>query len=561
MIDKLNVKHANKNNNIEVYRRYRFNGEIYVRLCNYLDDVLTIRYKLIKGGKVCSEVITYDSSKVVKFKSQRYDTYYVIACLLMKSGERKEEKSHSIVISAPKTLSHIKLGLEKASLKGKLRIEQVEDKNNLKIMFKAGGLDRLGKENSSLTPIYSKFKSRINFSHCFSQDTLNKIIKRDTKSVRFINFFKIISDLNNDEMLALAQEIESFDYVEYCCISPDLKYINLPPILNLKSYLYQIKKGITPDLSALQGYLHEGLGMNVIPAWQVPFWSSLTTECRLYDFGVNEAHEDLINITVVSNAPSSENSNHGTATSGCIAGTSSNGIGIKGLVNDRCRLSFYDATTNPNLGEIIADAHSGDIIVLNIQAGITVASGRTLHVPASHFRSIWDQIYECVHTIGAVVILAAGNGFSDSIIGQGVRLDLIPEFNDWGDNGSSMISACQSTNGNLSSFSNSGSHVYMNSWGDSVTTTGYGDLQSVVGINTRDYTAIFNGTSSATALVGGAITLTQGYLKSHYGLIIDSYDMREIMRLTGYSNTAEIVCGRRPNVAEALIYIENNLLN
>ncbi|WP_156305444.1 S8 family serine peptidase, partial [Yersinia pekkanenii] len=241
------------------------------------------------------------------------------------------------------------------------------------------------------------------------------------------------------------------------------------------------------------------------------------------------------------------------ATSGCIAGESSNGIGIKGLVDDRCRLSFYDVTVEPTLGGIIADAQRGDIIVVNVSTAVSVASGRTLQVPGSHTRSLWDQIYECVNEIGAVVVLAAGNGYTDRW--EGAQLDLIPEFNDWGDNGSSMISACVSTSGNLSSFSNSGSHVYMNSWGDSVVTTGYGDLHTVVGTDTRDYTAIYNGTSSATPLVGGALTLTQGYSRSLLGVVLDSYDMRELMRLTGNSNPTEIVSGRRPNVTVALQHL------
>ena len=110
------------------------------------------------------------------------------------------------------------------------------------------------------------------------------------------------------------------------------------------------------------------------------------------------------------------------------------------------------------------------------------------------------------------------------------------------------------------SFSNYGSRVDVQGWGDSVFTTGWGG-DSPCGYRNSDdpadpnfwYTCEFSGTSSASAIVAGAVANLQGVAKSRLGALTPS-EVRQLLVETGspqLGNTAEHI-GPRPNLRLAI---------
>jgi len=83
-------------------------------------------------------------------------------------------------------------------------------------------------------------------------------------------------------------------------------------------------------------------------------------------------------------------------------------------------------------------------------------------------------------------------------------------------------------------FSNYGSRVDAFAYGEEVVTTGWhGDLfKSLQYPGTYDYTATFQGTSSAAAIVAGVVADLVGIGRAE-GIEIDPLDLREAIRLTG----------------------------
>jgi Subtilase family len=103
------------------------------------------------------------------------------------------------------------------------------------------------------------------------------------------------------------------------------------------------------------------------------------------------------------------------------------------------------------------------------------------------------------------------------------------------------------------SFSNYGKRVDAQGWGVEVTTTGYGDLQGGVSPDLW-YTNDFNGTSSASPIVTGALAAVSGILKDFGRPPLTSNRARQLLRSTGSpqqdgpSGGASQRIGNRPNL-------------
>jgi hypothetical protein len=109
-------------------------------------------------------------------------------------------------------------------------------------------------------------------------------------------------------------------------------------------------------------------------------------------------------------------------------------------------------------------------------------------------------------------------------------------------------------------FSNYGSAIDAQGWGEEVTTTGYGDLYTN-GTVTTQYTKSFSGTSSATPCVAGCLAALQGWLKNG-GLgkekILTPKEARHLLRTTGMQQQDEPQrpatqrIGNRPNIYQLM---------
>jgi hypothetical protein len=106
-------------------------------------------------------------------------------------------------------------------------------------------------------------------------------------------------------------------------------------------------------------------------------------------------------------------------------------------------------------------------------------------------------------------------------------------------------------------FSNYGKRVDAQGWGVEVTTTGYGDLQGGVSPDLW-YTDTFNGTSSASPIVTGALAAVSGILKDFGRPPLTSHRARELLRSTGSpqqdgpNGPASQRIGTRPNLRQLI---------
>ena len=92
-------------------------------------------------------------------------------------------------------------------------------------------------------------------------------------------------------------------------------------------------------------------------------------------------------------------------------------------------------------------------------------------------------------------------------------------------------------------------------WGEEVTTCGWGDLQAG-GSEELWYTDRFNGTSSASPIVVGALGCLQGILRAAGRPVLTPATARDLLRATGSAQQAmpnrptTQRFGKRPNIKE-----------
>ncbi|KPZ10548.1 Uncharacterized protein ALO40_00057 [Pseudomonas syringae pv. viburni] len=351
-----------------------------------------------------------------------------------------------------------------------------------------------------------------------------------------------MNTLSQEDAKDICRKLKSVEGIVYCSIVPMTDNLP-PPKLNTsekpEKYLESLSE--TRDFSEMQTYLDAPHGMNVRDAWSSGH-SGESVAIRHLDFGIYKNHEDFQggNITVVNSRDETNDCNHGTASTGCIA-AGNNRLGVTGIAHSS---SFYFYDTG-DIGKILEQANPGDIISLDIQ---WLVNG--VHVPAIAIKSWWDTIYNLTEK-GAIVIVAAGN--------SGVDLSDTSICPDFGDSGAMVVGACASSTGRRRSSSNYGHHSSLiNSWGEHVTTTGYGALQNLPG-HDRDYTDSFNGTSSATPLCSGALALLQCYAKKQ-GFVLTAASMKQLLSKSDYTEGIYDLIGRRPNVTQLFTHIDMALL-
>lgn len=457
-----------------------------------------------------------------------------------KSGDYHAEVTYETLSKSKQKLNSKALTFNISSVKTKIKeyTKQVKKKT---INQKISGINNYKLDIKILKDKYSLVKNKFLIDLMpINIDSVNLTNSSPTNQHEYFTYSK---ETDFESLLKLANEIETFEYVEYCCVTPNTTLYpppQLPFNQNSSENTEQIDNvdGITPNFNHLQTYLDAPKGMNVRNAWNKHVNGSKAV-VRHLDFGVYKNHEDLKDskITVVYSRPETEDCNHGTASTGCIVATN-NTFGVTGIAYD-CQYYFYDTGDLDTLTKHVAP---GDIVSLDIQFKINEKL-----LPATAVRSWWERIKIMVDK-GAVVILAAGNG--------GLDLSLPDVMTDYGDNGSMLVGACNHLSGTRAYFSNyNQKNSLINSWGDwSVTTTGYGSLQKLPG-NNRNYSKDYSGTSSATPLCSGALALIQDYAKQNE-IVLSAWGMREIIKKSTYTEGVDYGIGYRPNVHDLLAEID-----
>jgi hypothetical protein len=332
----------------------------------------------------------------------------------------------------------------------------------------------------------------------------------------------------------------------------------------------------TPDFEALQHYLDapgpRWKGLNIRAAWA----KGATGEggrIHFSDGGLFPEHEDLQgnpNLTVVNTTPNHD-PKHGTASAGVML-ASNNGFGMTGISHGS-ELFVYDSrAANPMGGsQVLKDllhlVVPGDIVGINLQTANPQVLSTFL--PAVHDRPWWDVIAQLVQR-GAVVVVAAANGSGQTLQDKGtvrnygIDLSRWTYFSDHGDAGAILIGACHSWDGKPHQYANFNyPYRMLNAWGDSVATLSYGVLQDKPEEN-RDYTDNYSGTSSATPMVAGALSLVQSYAMTRHHVYLDANQMHLLIMASGHKDATlplsdTLPMGARPDVTAALALLDRLL--
>jgi hypothetical protein len=245
---------------------------------------------------------------------------------------------------------------------------------------------------------------------------------------------------------------------------------------------------------------------------------------------------------------------HGTAVLGILAGRP-NAFGVTGAVpaaNTRVISPIEAGTLSYNLPAAIAAAGAalgpGDVLLIEQQA--VGPHGGELFVPVEWDPAVFDAI-RVVTQAGVIVVEAAGNG-GENLDGD----DFQGRFDRSRFDSDAIIVGAGTQAHARFTFSSYGSRVDLQGWGCCVTSTGYGDLSNG-GTSATRYTAVFAGTSSASAMVASAAVSVQGFHKGSRGTVLAPDALVALLRSTGTpqsGGTSQSV-GPLPDLRAALVQL------
>jgi cysteine-rich repeat protein len=235
---------------------------------------------------------------------------------------------------------------------------------------------------------------------------------------------------------------------------------------------------------------------------------------------------------------------HGTSVLGeLFAGD--NGYGVTGLVPDAfCQVApQFTTDRGDDMSRAITmtidhGLEVGDVILLEAQTpGPNYVEGtQDGLVPQEWEPDVFDTVLAAT-AAGYVIVAAAGNGAEDldDAVYQG-RFDRAQA-----DSGSIIVGAGYSPSEwpprGPEYYTNWGSRVDLQAWGDAVTTTGYGDRWNGGGDVNQHYTSQFAGTSSASPIVTGAVAALEGALRAA-GMSLTPLEVRALLVATGTPQAA-----------------------
>ncbi|MCB2206304.1 HYR domain-containing protein [bacterium] len=383
------------------------------------------------------------------------------------------------------------------------------------------------------------------------------------------NLGKEIADMNSYYILSRPEGNAPEEWVNMLNDLPDVElaeYMELPPPMPLP-----------PDYESFQNYLEaatDGIDANSY-AWSVPGGTGANVRICDFEYSWNLNHDDLPSATTLIPAGRTASDpfnaeQHGSAVLGIISSLA-NGWGTTGSAHAaQIFVAPVEWDNGYNLAAAIMSAISslsaGDVILIEQQTWGPnwPGQGNTQFglVPSEWDKPVYDAIVSAVGN-GIHVIEAAGNGSQDLdgseySMNNGGHYPFDGSIN----SGAIIVGAGAAPSGSTTdrsrlSFSNYGSRVNLQGFGESVMTTGYGGTYSAEGKN-RWYTSGFSGTSSATAIVAGAVALVESIQEElHGGTPVTPAAMRSLLMSTGSPqqsglNPASQNIGPRPSIRAAI---------
>lgn len=241
-------------------------------------------------------------------------------------------------------------------------------------------------------------------------------------------------------------------------------------------------------------------------------------------------------------ASTSPSAMHGLGGAGELA-ADRNCFGVTGLV-DEIDLRFSSYLTGggvPNaVATAVAGSQPGDVLMMVIQF-LLGQLGPDDFVPIEYLAAEFDAV-QTATGLGRIVVCSAGNGFQDLDDPRHLR-----RFDrGFRDSGAIMVAASDGANPWRALYSNHGSRIDANGWGENVLTTGYGTTFFGNNDYRQSYTDRYGGTSAATPMVTAAVVALQGAGRRQLGRAFTFQELRGL--LTQHGSASPDTIGRRPNL-------------
>jgi hypothetical protein len=445
---------------------------------------------------------------------------------------------------------------------------------------------------------FSLFFIAISFS--FGQNQLIiKLDKEKTETINFliskgistIPFYNIPQDkflkLQNDAIKISGTDSNVTSLKNYLALTTfDQEVLNF---LETKNIMYYLSDNtiipppgdilpVTPSFVSQQTYLQSNPGLNVEAVWNLGY-SGQNVTIHNVEYGFNKNHEEFndtnCNIATgmtINSSASTSFTEHGTATMGVLFGHNGS-YGITGIAHGSQRVWLYPewqqsgySRTNA-ITQALNNSSVGDVIVFEMQAyGLNGTVSNPRFVPAEYDILVWN-LTKALTDSGRIVVAAAGNGYQD------LNSPDYQTYMGYGDSGAIIVGGGTANTthaifppyvvSGVTYTSTYGSRVDVQGWFENVRTTGAipGSGFTLVGSDFNQSYMTFTGTSSATAQLGGVVTVLQSYYKSQTNNTLTSQQMRTILKDTGIPQGGDISknIGPFPNMLAAFNLIQQTL--
>lgn len=323
----------------------------------------------------------------------------------------------------------------------------------------------------------------------------------------------------SSELVALGNRLLALSCVEFVSLTQPLA----PPPGDLAPP--------TPDFSVNQANyvgLEVGHGFDAVPDVAVE-----PVRVSVCEYGWIYGHEDLVDVDLHPEpgqtpdpfVEANDFDDHGTAGIGILAAVS-NGFGCTGVAGGAEFYTYPEFTLEGGLRRVeciaaaISDSKPGDIVLLEMQT----SAGFVLNFVPAEFDPAVFTVVKVGTDAGVCVVAPAGNGSQD------LDSPTFDAYNAMGDSGAILVGAGSADNSHsMLPFSTFGSRVDVQSFGQNVFTLGFGDFAQFGGEPEQAYTANFNGTSSAAALITGVCIRLQAHSIELFGQRLTPKQMRQVL--------------------------------
>ncbi|MGH9276526.1 MAG: nidogen-like domain-containing protein [Acidimicrobiales bacterium] len=315
---------------------------------------------------------------------------------------------------------------------------------------------------------------------------------------------------------------------------------------------------VTPSFVGEQGYRTAATnGVDADFAATRPGGKGQNVRIVDVEYSWNQNHEDLAKArqagALIANGTASDPFNdddHGTAVLGQLIGDE-NSLGVTGVASGAgLGLTNANTTAGYRLANAIDVARAalapGDVILIEQQAIGPNGCHATTQVGCVAVEWVLENYDAITRAIaaGVIVVEAAGNGaqnLNDAVYGS-------PFPSGRPDSGAIIVGAgaapgCTPPARGRLNFSNHGTRVDVQGWGECVVTTGYGDRQNT-GNHNEEYTRAFGGTSSASPIVASAAAVVSSVAEQTQR----SLTPRQVRALLKSTGTAQDTSGLAGNI-------------